>query len=104
MMWNSRALVFDSEDTLYSESSYFAAVFAVFCSSQGWSNSSFAPLIDNFRILRRTQKDLFGFFLEQNRSLWRSSDASAINEYRESLHSALFSLYTGIKTKKVLLS
>ena len=98
MMWNSRALVFDLDDTLYSESSYFAAVFAVFCSSQGWPNSSFAPLMENFRYLRLTQKDLFGFFLDQNLSLWRSSDASAINEYRESLHSALFSLYTGIKT------
>jgi len=98
MMWSSRALVFDLDDTLYSESSYFAAVFAVFCSSQGWPNSAFAPLMENFRYLRLTQKDLFGFFLDQNLSLWRSSDASAINEYRESLHSALFSLYTGIKT------
>lgn len=97
-MWNSQALVFDLDDTLYSESSYFTAIFSVFCSSQGWPNSAYAPLIENFRYHRLTQKDIFGFFLDQNYSFLRGTDAAAISEHRESLHGALFSLYTGIKT------
>ena len=53
--------------------------------------------MENFGHLRRTQKDLFGLFLDQNCSLWQSSDVSASSEYRESLRNFLFSLYTGIK-------
>ena len=55
-------------------------------------------MIENFRYHRFTQKDIFGFFLDQNHSLLRSIDAFPIIERRESLHSTLFSLYTGIRT------
>lgn len=96
-MWNSRALVFDLDDTLYQESSYFSEIFSAFCSNEGWPNSTFAPLMDDFRHLRFTQKDLFGYFLDQNRSRLRSTAASVNNEYRESLRNGLFSLYTGIQ-------
>jgi len=91
-------LVFDLDDTLYLESSYFLAIFSTFCLQRKWPDNAFTPLIENFRHLRLNQKDIFGFFLEQNRSLIENNNTSGTAEDRESLHNALFSLYTGIKT------
>lgn len=97
MMWNSKALVFDLDDTLYPESSYFKAIFSDFCLIHGWPDSAFASLLENFYLLRHTQKDIFWYFLNENSLLWLNSAQCGVNEYREVLHRTLFGLYTGIE-------
>lgn len=94
MMWNSRALVFDLDDTLLSECSYFEAIFSRFCSNHDWPTEAFTCLIANFRRLRREQNDIFGYFLGKNIRLIGDQSGGGS---RSALHEELFELYTKIE-------
>jgi putative hydrolase of the HAD superfamily len=95
MMWNSRALVFDLDDTLLSEGVYFQAVFSRFCSNHNWPDEAFISLISDFRRLRKKQKDIFEYFLDKNvRFIEDQGDGVAS---RSLLHEELFELYTKIE-------
>lgn len=94
MMWNSRALVFDLDDTLLSECYYFEAIFSRFCSDHQWPVESFTKIIADFRYLRRNQVDIFGYFLDQNARL---VDDGAGGARKSELHEELFALYTNIE-------
>jgi len=96
-MWNSQALVFDLDDTLYAESTYFCEIFKEFCSSWGWPNSSYAPIIQDFDYVRKNKVDIFGFFLEQNKSLWGKGSKLADSKTHKLLHESLFVLYKDIQ-------
>lgn len=98
-MLNKLALVFDLDDTLYVESSYFLAIFSVFCANNGWPNGTFSSLIENFHELRFTQANIFGYFLDLNDGLLRSGAGDNVHKTRELYMDELFSLYTGLKTK-----
>lgn len=92
-------MVFDLDDTLYAESSYFEAVFSAFCAEVGWPSTAYASLIANFPFLRRNQKDFFGYFLDHNHDLIGSSTAGAADRQRSIMHDRLFSLYKGLVTR-----
>ncbi len=94
---NKRALVFDLDDTLYPESTYFEAVFSLFCERYGWPKSSFTNLLGKFSQLRTNQKDLFGFFLDQNLELWKHKNDNCKNSFRQRYHLELFELYKSIQ-------
>ena len=95
MMWNSRALVFDLDDTLLSEGVYFQAVLSKFCLNHNWPNEAFTGLISDFRRLRKKQKDIFGYFLDKN--IRFIDDRADERVSRSALHEELFDLYTKIE-------
>jgi len=93
-MWNSRAIIFDLDDTLLSESYYFEAVFFEFCLIHKWPKESYLPIIYNFNYIRTHEKDIFSYFLNCNRQYWSSN-----GELFDSLRDGLFSLYINIDAK-----
>ena len=99
MMWNSKAIVFDLDDTLYAESSYFIAVFSEFCSENKWPQNSFSFIKNNFSHIRKNQKDIFKYFLIQNIQYWQHKNESIQTRNFKFLHDKLFDLYMNIKVK-----
>ena len=92
-MWNSRALVFDLDDTLLSESSYFAAIFSRFCLYHQWPDEAFLDLIDNFKYVRNQKKNIFEYFLLQNYRFIQNPSKKVVRE----LHEELFALYISLE-------
>ena len=52
MTWNSGAIVFDLDDTLYKESDYFEYIFSDFCEINKWPKSSYVSVINQELKLR----------------------------------------------------
>ncbi len=96
-MWNSRAVVFDLDDTLYEESTYFHEIFKEFCGSCGWPDSSYSSIVRDFQYVRKNKKDIFSFFLAQNKCFWENTNKPAVSQKHNSLHESLFWLYKNIR-------
>jgi putative hydrolase of the HAD superfamily len=99
MMWNSKAVVFDLDDTLLSESNYFEAVLEEFCYIRGWPKSTVSPIIENFKYIRFNKRDIFRYFLQQNKKYWSCGNKKADERIFFSLRNLLFDLYKNINTK-----
>jgi putative hydrolase of the HAD superfamily len=91
-MWNSKAIVFDLDDTLYLESIYFSEIFSKFCLKFGWSKDTYKSLIDNFSYIRHKKKNIFKFFLVENK-------ININNEKYKYFHNYLYSLYINLDVK-----
>jgi FMN phosphatase YigB (HAD superfamily) len=90
------AIIFDLDDTLFEEGSYFKLVFEKFCNDHSWSHESYRSVLSNFYYLRRNQKDLFGYFLDLNFLSWASQDKNKHVGFRAELHQELFDHYISI--------
>ncbi|MFZ9754653.1 MAG: HAD family hydrolase [Bacteroidia bacterium] len=82
----TKALIFDLDNTLYPESAYFQAIFSQLSQQFNLEPERFAFLFKDFDRIRFSQRDIFGFALEQA--------ACFSKEY----HEALFQLFTQIDT------
>ena len=96
MTWNSSAIVFDLDDTLYKESHYFKHIFSYFCEINEWPKSSYVNIINNFSDIRMQHKDIFGYYLKQNRDYWKINNEYEDIKYFGYLRNLLFSLYINI--------
>jgi putative hydrolase of the HAD superfamily len=96
MTWNSGAIVFDLDDTLYKESDYFKYIFSEFCEINKWPKSSYVSVINNFSDIRRQNKDIFGYFLKQNKNYWKMNNEYENTKYFDYLRNMLFSFYINI--------
>lgn len=90
----SKAIVFDFDDTIYSEADYFQEVFSTFCSEVGWPKNAYEDIIKDFRYYRLTKKNIFNLFLQSNSlKIEKSSDSRSDTV----LLDRLFEIYTGIR-------
>lgn len=95
-MSQMKAIIFDLDDTLFEEASYFKLVFEKFCNDHSWPHESYRSILSDFYYLRRNQKDLFGYFLDLNVSIWASQDQNRCVGLRSVLHQELFEHYISI--------
>ena len=77
-------IIFDLDNTIYSESDYFQCVFNQFCDANNIDFQTFQFLFDNFDYYRFNKKDIFKFALEE------------ANLYSETYHNQLFQLFVAI--------
>ena len=101
MMWNSKAIVFDLDDTLFLEANYFERIFSNFCLIYEWPKHAYESIINNFSIVRREHKDIFSYFLNQNQFYWQTGNANSDLNFFRILRDNLFSLYIEIDTKLI---
>jgi FMN phosphatase YigB (HAD superfamily) len=96
-MWSSQAIIFDLDDTLYSESHHFEHIFSDFCSINKWPKSSYLPIINDFTYIRRYQKDIFSYFLKHNLEYWETNNKNNSLRRFNNLRNMLFLLYNNIE-------
>ncbi len=81
----ANTIIFDLDNTIYSESDYFHCVFSQFCGSNNIDFQIFQFLFDDFDYFRFNKKDIFKFALEE------------VNLYSEIYHNQLFQLFVDIE-------
>jgi FMN phosphatase YigB (HAD superfamily) len=83
----ANTVIFDLDNTIYSESDYFHCVFNQFCDANKINFQVFEFLFDNFDYYRFNKKDIFKFALEE------------VNLFNETYHNQLFQLFISIECK-----
>ena len=81
----ANTVIFDLDNTIYSESDYFHCVFNQFCDANNIDFQTFQFLFENFDYYRFNKKDIFQFALEE------------ANLFSETYHNQLFQLFVAIE-------
>jgi FMN phosphatase YigB (HAD superfamily) len=81
----ANTVIFDLDNTIYSESDYFHCVFNQFCDANSIDFQTFQFLFENFDYYRFNKKDIFQFALEE------------ANLFSETYHNQLYQLFISIE-------
>jgi FMN phosphatase YigB (HAD superfamily) len=81
----ANTIIFDLDNTIYSESDYFHCIFSQFCDANKIDFQIFEFLFENFDYYRFNKKDIFKFALEE------------VNLFNETYHNELYQLFISIE-------